>query len=810
MRVSLKWLKDLVDVDLSITDLCDRMDMTGTKVEAVHTLGAALDGVVVGLVLTREKHPDAEKLSYCSVDVGDGEPRNIVCGADNFSAGDKVPVALVGATLPNGLTIKRAKLRGLESQGMLCSATELGVGGDASGLLILSADAPVGESFSAYYGMSDTVLELEVTPNRPDCLSVVGVAREIGAITNKPVKEPRSKPTEADDATGDAVSVTIENPELCSRYTARIIRGVKIGPSPAWLAERVVASGARPINNVVDITNYVMFELGQPLHAFDLSTIAATDDKAAIIVRSAREGETLRTLDGQDRELTAETLVIADPSGPVALAGVMGGESTEVSETTVDILLESASFDRASVSRTSRRLGLISEASIRFERGVDPEIAVRAADRAAELLAEIAGGSVSKGIVDEYPVKARPRRITLRIGRMNDHLGISLVPREVMAILSGLGIYSELAGDDLAVTVPTFRPDIEREVDLHEEVVRVWGMERVPSTLPGGRERVGALTETQARRNRIGVALRAAGLNEHLALAFADPVDMERMSWSLGPDEVPVDLLNPMSGEQSQMRWTLSVGLLKAVSYNQRRGVADVHMYELGTVFWTSPGRKSPKERPMVAGVLAGSWNQAGWNETSVPLDFFDGKGVVETLLDEMDITRWRMRAAVLPWLQPGRAAEIIIGGDVAGWIGEVAPSVLDAYEVTGPVTLFELNVKMLIKASSSEVRYVELPRFPAATLDLALVVDEDVTAERVLDSIRSAGKPLLESVTLFDVYRDAKDAGVRRLPEGKCSLAFSLTYRAADRTLTDEEVKPAHERLVRKVCKAVGAEVRG
>ncbi len=680
---------------------------------------------------------------------------------------------------------------------------------DASGLLILPADAPVGTPFAQYYGMADTVLELEITPNRPDCLSMVGVAREIGAITGKPATEPRSKPDEVAERTDAAVSIAIEDPALCPRYTARVIRGVKIGPSPAWLAERVAASGARPINNVVDVTNYVMFELGQPLHAFDLATVTAGGGRAAIIVRPAREGETLRTLDGQDRALTADTLVIADPSGPIALAGVMGGEATEVSDATVDVLLESACFDRASVSRTSRRLGLISEASLRFERGVDAELAVRASDRAAALLAEFAGGSVSAGVVDVYPVKARPHRLTLRVDRMNAFLGTRLAPKEVMEILGGLGLFAEPSGADLAVTVPTFRPDLEREVDLYEEVVRVWGMERVPSTLPGGRERVGALTQAQVRRDRIGAALRAAGLNEHLGLAFADPADMGRLGWSLGPDEVPVELLNPMSGEQAQMRWTLAADLLRTVSYNQRRGVANVHLYELGTVFWTSPGRKSPKERAMVAGVLAGSWNAPAWNDAARGLDFFDGKGVIEALLDEMDVPKWRVRAVELPWLQPGRAAEVVIGGDVAGWIGEVAPAVLDAFEVTGPVTLFELNVKMLVKAVAAQIRYAEIPRFPAATLDLALVVDDDVTADRVLDAIRSAGKPLLESAAIFDVYRDAADTEVRRLPEGKKSLAFSLTYRAADRTLTDDEVRPAHERLVKKVCNAVRAEVR-
>jgi len=810
MRVSLKWLKDLVDIDLSVAALCDRLDMTGTKVEVVRSLGEALEGVVVGQVLAREPHPDADKLSYCSVDVGDATPRKIVCGASNFSQGDKVPVALVGATLPGGMTIKRAKLRGVESEGMMCSAAELGAAGDASGLLILPEDAPVGMAYAQYAGIGDTVIELEVTPNRPDCLSMVGVAREVGAVTGKCFREPRISVLEnGTTPAADLVSVTIEDPALCPRYTARVIRNVKIGPSPEWLVERVTAAGARSINNVVDITNYVMFELGQPLHAFDLGTIAIEDGKSAIVVRPAREGERLTTLDGQDRALTPDTLVIADPSGPVALAGVMGGDATEVADSSTDILLEAAVFDRASVSKTSRRLGLISEASLRFERGVDPELAARASDRAAGLLAELAGGEVAVGIVDVYPEKARPGRITLRVARMNEFLGISLKSREVMDILGALGLFAELQEGDLVVTVPTFRPDLLREVDLYEEVVRVWGMERVPSTLPGGRERVGTLTPLQRRRDRIGEALRSAGLNEHIGLQFADPTDMERLGWALGPDEVPVDLLNPMSEEQAQMRWTLSAGLLRTVSYNQRMGVSDVHLYELGNVFWTSPGRKLPKERMTVAGVIAGSWQRGEWNTAATPLGFFDGKGVLETLMDEIDISRWRVRASKHLWLQPGRSADVIVNGDVVGWIGEISPPALDAYEVIGPVTMFELNVKTLAKASAAEIRYHEIPRYPAAGLDVALLVDADVTAERVLEAIRSAGGGLLESVRLFDVYQDLADASERRLPEGKKSLAFSLTYRAADRTLTDEEVRPAHERLVRKVCKAVGAEVR-
>jgi phenylalanyl-tRNA synthetase beta chain len=472
MRVSLKWLRELVDVKLDVPALVDVLDMTGTKVEAVHALGSAVEGVVVGRILTKERHPDAETLWVTTVDVGSEEALQIVCGAQNFEAGDVVPVARVGATLPNGVTIKRAKLRGVASEGMNCSAAELGLGVDQSGILVLPEDAPVGMPFFEYRGTADTVLELEVTPNRPDCLSMAGVAREVGAVTGASARVPASVPAETGEPASASVSITIEDPALCPRYTARLIRGVRIAPSPEWLAERVAAAGARPISNVVDVTNYVMFELGQPLHAFDASTIAVKDGRAAITVRVARPGERLVTLDGQDRELTVDTLVIADPSGPVALAGVMGGAETEVTDATVDILLESACFAPASVGRTSRRLALISEASQRFERGVDPNGCVAAVDRAAQLLAEVSGGTVAPGVVDTYPNFVVPQVVPLRLSRTNALLGTGLSEDAVTGILARLGLTVERSGqaDVLAVTVPTFRPDLTREADLIDEV----------------------------------------------------------------------------------------------------------------------------------------------------------------------------------------------------------------------------------------------------------------------------------------------------------------------------------------------------
>lgn len=809
MRVSMKWLRELVDVEQPVHDLAALLDMTGTKVEAIHAVGEALAGVVVGRIVTKERHPDAEKLWVTTVDAGGSAPLTIVCGAQNFEAGDRVPVALVGATLPNGTTIKRAKLRGVESEGMNCSASELGLGTDASGILILPEDAPVGMPFAEYHGTSDVVLELEVTPNRPDCLSMAGVAREVGAVAGKAARVPSSVPEEAGEPAASQVTVEIADGDLCPRYTARVISGVRIGPSPEWLAERVAAAGARPINNIVDVTNYVMFELGQPLHAFDTDTLGRSGDRAAIIVRRAAPGETLTTLDGQPRELATDTLLICDPSGPIALAGVMGGAATEVSETTTNILLESACFQPASIGRTSRRLGLISEASQRFERGVDREGCVAAVDRAAALMAEVAGGTVAPGAVDAYPGRTPAISLEVSMSKVNALLGTALQTDEAAGILERLGLaVIEREGDTLRVDVPTFRPDLEREVDLIEEVLRIHGMGNVASTLPAGRGRVGGLTREQRLRERMGAALRAAGLCEAVTWSFGDPLDMERLSWELGPGERPVRLLNPMTEDQSIMRPTTLAGLLRTVAHNQRKGVPDVHIFEIGAVWWTAEGRKQPKEREVAAGLLTGRWDRPAWyegvDERERGLDLFDAKGVVESLFEDLGIVQWRLRAAERPYLQPGRSAEILLGGDVIGWLGEVHPLVADAYECSGAIAVFEMQVAPILKAAGARHDFVDTPRYPAAKMDVALVVPEDVTAERVEQAIRSAGGKLLESARLFDVYRGA---GVG---EGRKSLAFSLSYRDADRTLTDDEVASAHEKLVRKVTSAVGAELRG
>ncbi len=554
----------------------------------------------------------------------------------------------------------------------------------------------------------------------------------------------------------------------------------------------------------MDVTNYVLFLLGQPLHAFDLRTLGVDGGKTAITVRHAAAGEKLTTLDGQERTLTEDMIVIADPAGPVALAGVMGGEDTEVSDTTVDVLLESASFDPASISRTSRNLGLISEASFRFEKRVDPAGCIDAADYAAALIADLSGGTVAPGVVDEYPLPAEPHTLTLRAVRADALLGTSLGRDEMGALLGRLGLANERsAQDDLVVTVPTWRPDLEREVDLIEEIARLSGMENVPSTLPGGRGRIGGLSPRQRLERRIGEILRAAGLSESIGLAFADPAEAE--TWPLEEGDRLVELVNPLTDELAVMRWALAPRLLRQVADNQRHGVSDVHLYEIAATFIGAEGRKQPKERWHIGAVLAGSWAAPTWSEPGHTLDFFDGKGVLETLFESLGVTRWKLAAAEHPWLQPGRSAQVSLGGEPIGWIGEVHPKVLSRLEAAGPVTLIEVDLASIVRAALAVQRgYEEIGRFPGALRDVALVVDESVTAERVQQAIGSAGGKLLDSSRLFDVYRG------EGVPPGKKSLAFALVYRVADRTLSDDEVSAAHDKLVRKVTGAVGGELRG
>ncbi len=818
MRLSLNWVSEYVEIPDGLQDLCDRLDLTGTGVEGVETLGEALEGVVVGHVLTCEEHPDSDHMHVVTVDVGEAEPVQIVCGAPNIAAGIKVPVAKVGAVLPSedgGFKIKKSKLRGVVSCGMCCSKRELGRGTDHDGIWVLPEDAPVGVAMSEYLDEGDTVLDLEITPNRPDCLSVTGLARELGAMyltdVSDPLPEAAARLEQLVDGVpaSEDVTVTIADEDRCVRYNARVVEGVKVGPSPAWLAERVTAAGARSINNIADVTNYILFLYGQPLHAFDYDRLKGADGKVDVIIRPAKDGEAFTTLDGQPRELTQDMTVIATPERAVALAGVMGGLDSEVEDDTTCVLLETATFSRAHTSRTSRNLGLISEASLRYERGVDAAPIDEISKAAAALMAEVSGGHVRPGCVEVCLDVPEGRDLDLRIGRFNAMMGSDIPASFMEDVLTRLGCTVQLDGDAdvLHVRTPTFRPDLEREIDLYEEVLRLWGMDRIAPTLPASPARVGMRTDAQAVRRTVDATLRACGLSETMTYSFADPEDMVRLRMDeVAPGEA-VELLNPMNADHAIMRRSIFPGLLRSVARNQAHGVQNVQLYEIGTVFSTAPERTKPKEVAKVAAVMVGAMGPESWNASRIPFDFFDAKGVCEALTHELACAKMRFKpleADEAPYVQPGRAARIFSGGIELGWVAELHPLAVEAFDVTGPVAAFELDMAALLKVTRPARDYVGIPSFPAVEVDQAFVVSEDVTHEKMEQVMGSAGGKLLESAALFDVYRDDERVGA-----GKKSMAYRLIYRASDRTLTTDEVERAHAKLLKKVEAATGAETR-
>ena len=819
MRISYEWLKTMVDVPENPSELVDEFVRTGTEVEAVERVGANLDHVVTAKVISKQPHPDSDHMYVCQVDVGeknlgaDGkpEPLQIVCGAQNFNEGDHIVTAMIGAVLPGDFKIKKSKLRGVASMGMNCSERELGLGNDHDGIIILPEDAPVGMDFTDYRGMSDTVIDCEITPNRPDCLSMCGMAVEVSAMLDEDthIELPHVQAECGPDA-HDLVDVAIDDAELCQRYTARVVRNVKIGPSPEWLARRVIAAGSRPINNVVDVTNYVMYLTGQPLHAFDLGKLAERDGKRHIVVRAAHEGEKLETLDGVERTLTPDMAVITDDGQTaVALAGVMGGMNSEIDENTTDVLLESATFSSGHVSRTSRNLDLMSEASIRYERQVDGANCANVAEIAAALFEQCCGAEVCPGTVDVYPVVVPAPVIDFRPDRARMLCGAD-VPDEFMTTrLTRLGCKVEPAGEGhLTVTAPTNRPDLTREVDLIEEVCRLWGEGDITPTLPAAKNHAGGLTVEQRRVRLIGQTLRACGLSETSTYCFADPNDLVKLGITDEGRGIPVKIINPLVADQSQMRQSMLPGLVRSVAYNLDHGVPNVALYEIGRVFYGHENTSQPDEPSFVAGVMAGKRADDAWNQKFGEYDFFDAKGAVESLLDALRLTKVRFKVAEpeqYPWLQPGRAAEVLSQGEVIGWVGNIHPANLQKVGVDVPIVAFELSVEHLLRLAKKELPYVDVPTLPGVTHDLAIVVDEAVTYEQLVQRITSAGGKLLADVRLFDVYRDRVRVG-----EGKKSMAFSLTYRAADRTLTSEEVERAHEKLVNKVLRATGGEVRG
>jgi phenylalanyl-tRNA synthetase beta chain len=809
VKISHRWLLEFVETDLPPAAIADRLVNAGIEVPSVSPLVEGLSGVVVGEIEAIEKDlgvtPAGHHNRLCRVALPD-KKFSVVCGAPNAAPGLRTAFAPPGATLPGGRAIKAAKIRGTISEGMLCSEQELGIGQDASGILELPADAPLGAPLIRYLGLDDTILEIEITPNRPDALSVVGIAREVAALTGAPFRFPQIAVKEGEPEAASLATVEILDADLCPRYAARVITGLTVKPSPPWLAQRLRAVGLRPINNLVDVTNYVLWELGQPLHAFDHDTIA----KHAIVVRRAKPGERIRTLDGQERALEPDMLMICDPERPVAIGGVMGGGNTEVTPATTSVLLESAYFNPGSIRRTSRALGLHTDAAYRFERGADIEGLREALDRAAQLMADLGGGTVAKGVIDVYPgPKPRPR-ISVRRSRVERLIGVCPPHEEVVRILQGLGFAVDDSGLALQVVVPSFRRDIAQEDDLVEEIIRVWGYDKIPSTLSRGSQLQPVVRPPDLTLSRdVTTALTAAGLSQAITYSFVDPARLAVMGWNA--PEALITLQNPISVERSVLRPSLAPGLLEVVALNGSRQIPDVRVFEIGQTF--APHREEDGDRPAheelwLGVVMTGQRAARAWHATRERVDVYDAKGAAQLAVAAAAVGETGV-APYAPeegprYLEQGRAAALTAGGHPIGWFGEVALRVREAFDLPAPIFLAEVSLTALLALPRVELRYQPLPRFPAVQRDLAVVVPAEVTAGQVEGAIRAMKLPLLSRITLFDVY-EGDQVGA-----GKRSLAWSLTFQAADRTLTDKEVNELHTRIVAEVGRRFAAEIRG
>ena len=791
----MRWIQEFVDVDVGVDKLSHLLSHSGTKVESVQQPGKDIRGVVVAEVINVIDHPNAEKLTLVDVRTPDGEQR-VVCGARNFAVGDRVPLASVGAVLPGGLEITERKIRGEVSRGMLCSAMELGVAKDHSGILVLPHDSELGEDVVAALGLDDAIFDVEVTPNRGDCMGMIGIAREVAALLRNPLRLPDdSVPT--DPTVRSPVSVSIEDPSGCPRYLARYLEGITPGPSPASIQSRLLALGVRPISNTVDATNYVMLETGQPLHAFDASKV----HDATIIVRRARPEEKLTTLDGVARTMHPDDLLIADPTGPLAIAGVMGGEDSEVSDETTSVILESAAFDAASVAFTSRRHHLRSEASARFERRTDPEFIPFAAARACRLMAEGGTAAVSGDIADEYPSPRERITVTLRPERTDVILGYSLDAGEQADYLRALQLEVVDSDSVLSVTIPTFRPDLEREIDLIEEVGRLAGFDRLAATIPRGVD--GSLEFDQALERRLRRVLVGFGLSEAWTSSFGSSEELDQLELPVDhPARRMVRLENPTAHYDPVLRTTLLPGLLRSVARNAAQHADEIALFEIARIYEPT-NEPLPQEARVLGGTFAGRRGPVVWRGEPGRWDFFAAKGIVEATLTAIETDPATFGPIKGMPFHPTRAASISIGKTRIGAIGELHPRVCERFAVPEGTVAFEVAFAGLLAASHGRVKVEELSRFPAVYIDIAVVVGEGVGAGKVQDVIRRAGAPEVTSVQLFDVY-----AG-EQVPEGKKSLAFALELRSHERTLSDEDAERVRDRILEALRERTGAELR-
>lgn len=804
MLVSYKWLQDYVDLTgVTARELAEKITRSGIEVDGVEQLSKDIKGIVVGHVLECEKHPEADKLNKCLVDIGAEEPVQIICGAPNVAQGQKVAVATVGAVLPSNFKIKKAKLRGEESNGMICSLQELGIEGKlvakefAEGIYVFPGDTEVGAKAITLLNLDDEVLELDLTPNRADALSMLGMAYETAAILRQEVKLPEITAKASLEKAADYISIKIDAPEDNPLYTAKVIKNVKIGPSPLWMQTRLMSSGIRPHNNVVDITNYILLEYGQPLHAFDYDRFGSKE----VVIRHAHEGETLTTLDDAERKLTTEQLVITNGTIPVALAGVMGGADSEVGSDTTTILLESAYFTGASIRSTSKYHSLRSEASSRYEKGVDPARVRPAAERAAQLIAELAGGEVLEGLIEADHLTLEPAVVSVTLEKINRVLGTHISEQEILDIFDRLKFAVTVEDETFTVTVPTRRGDITIEEDLLEEVARLYGYDNIPKTLPKGAATAGGLNKTQEKRRTTRSFLEGTGLYQ--ATTYSLTSAKKAISFAIETRE-PVKLAMPMSEERSHLRLSIIPQLLEVLSYNVARRHDSVALYEIGSVFLSQGKDVQPEEREHIAGAITGLWVENEWQGEKKPVDFYVAKGILEGLFEKLGVEEaieWQ--AAKQDGMHPGRTAEIILSGEVIGFIGQVHPQVQKELDLKNTY-VFEVKASALFNFEQPELQYIPIPRFPAITRDIALVVDKEINAGSLETIINDAGGKLLKKVHVFDLYEG------ERMEEGKKSIAFSLTYLDPEKTLTDEEVVRAHDKVLAAVREKAGAELRG
>ncbi|MBI3769105.1 MAG: phenylalanine--tRNA ligase subunit beta [Deltaproteobacteria bacterium] len=802
MKLTLNWLREFVELVLPIDELCEALVMAGLEVEAVAVHRPIWGAVEVVEIVNVAAHPNADRLRLCEVRRAQGPLVRVVCGASNMQAGDKVALAPPGSDLPGDRRIERATIRGQISEGMLCAARELALPDDATdGILILPPDASIGRRLVDYLGAEDTVIDLAVTPNRGDCLSVLGIAREIAALTGAKLQVPAPALREDDPPTTSAVRVAVEAPDLCPRYAVRVLHGVCVAPSPLWMRTRLALIGLHPISNVVDVTNYVMLERGQPLHAFDLAHVA----NGRISARRAGTRQSFVTLDGVERELIPDDLVITDGRGPVALAGIMGGADSEIRADTTDVLLESAYFTPAGIRRTARRLGITSDSSYRFERGIDPVATVAALDRAAGLIAGTASGTIARGVIDKQVGRgARLPTIRVRVARVNALLGTTLTAAEIERPLRALG--ATVAGHAraaLRVVPPSYRSDLQSEVDLIEEVARLSGYETIPATTPAivaGGPGFGPHRDPEERFRQ---TLRTCGLTEMIALAMIG-AEENRMFPGL-PDlsGKPVALRNAPSSDAAELRRSLVPGLLQALDVNRRQGEPLVAGYAIGRVYACDGERYH--EGKALGIVLAGAWPSAVIGEPPRPASFADLKGGLALAFDRLALApvMWESLQNEAPYLHPGKAARITIGGVLCGVAGALHPDVSAARGLDGDTWVAELDMIRVVQYCPRRIVFRPLPRFPAVLRDVAIVVDSGFQAQQILDAISEVAPPLVEEVRVFDQYAGAP------IPEGKKSIAYSISYRASDRTLTDEEVNTLHQELVAHLTERLPVEVR-